>query len=102
MAEMIEQLIGEIRERSREIKRNLSAERENSKNLVMEKTVLSAEIEHLKSELKAANDKINDLKGEMEAMAARNIEQPAERKVTQEEIDDLVKEIDYCITQLKR
>lgn len=102
MAEMIEQLIGEIRERSREIKRNLSAERENSKNLAMEKTVLSAEIERLKSELKVANDKINDLKGEMEAMAARNIEQPAERKVTQEEIDDLVKEIDYCITQLKR
>jgi predicted nucleic acid-binding Zn-ribbon protein len=102
MSEMIEQLIGEVRERSLEIKRSLTAEREKSSNLLVEKASLTEEIEKLRMELKMVNDQVGKLQNEIDAMETKNIEQPTERRVSQEEIDDLVKEIDYCITQLKQ
>jgi predicted nucleic acid-binding Zn-ribbon protein len=102
MSEMIEQLIGEVRERSLEIKRSLTAEREKSSNLLVEKASLTEEIEKLRMELKTVNDQVGKLQNEIDAMETKNIEQPTERRVSQEEIDDLVKEIDYCITQLKQ
>jgi chromosome segregation ATPase len=102
MSEMIEQLIGEVRERSLEIKRSLTAEREKSSNLLVEKASLTEEIEKLRMELKTVNDQVGKLQNEIDAIETKNIEQPTERRVSQEEIDDLVKEIDYCITQLKQ
>ena len=93
MSEMIEQLIGEVRERSLEIKRSLTAEREKSSNLLVEKASLTEEIEKLRMELKTVNDQVGKLQNEIDAMETKNIEQPTERRVSQEEIDDLVRKI---------
>ena len=67
------------------------------------------EIEELKSQLNASNDKVNSLElklNEAEKINNESSEQVITRSegtmITDEQIDELVKEIDYCIGQLKK
>ncbi len=102
MSDRISQLIDQVREKSILHRDQLVTER--SKN-----ETLQTEVNALKTSLSDSTSKIDALKVEVETLKKVQItskEQNAvavnETSVSDEQIDDLVKEIEYCIGQLKR
>jgi chromosome segregation ATPase len=80
----------------------LVASREQNNILETENKSLKSQIEMLQKDREDQKAKLSDL--ELQLMAAK--EQVASAPVSQsrkeEEIDELVKEIEYCISQLKK
>lgn len=106
MSARVHQLLDEIREKSVKLKGQVTAER--AKN-----DTLSAEISELKEEMNSKTEEVENLQNKVSELSA-NIESLKEQSVnsestgqtgtvlSNEEIDALVKEIEYCIKQLKR
>ena len=87
--------------RANELKSSLLAERETNSKLQQENDRLKADLEVLTDELSKRNAEFVELEKSVEAMKENNTVS-SEVKVTKEEIDEMVKEIEYCITQLKQ
>ncbi len=101
MTQKIERLIEELKMRANELKSSLLAERETNSKLQQENDRLKADLEVLTDELSKRNAEFVELEKSVEAMKENNTVS-SEVKVTKEEIDEMVKEIEYCITQLKQ
>jgi len=102
MTERIQQIIGTIRTKMIQMHGQLVASREKY-------TLLETEFLSLKSQLDALQQNNNALKeklSEVELQLITAKEQVASTPVSvsrkEEEIDELVKEIEYCISQLKK
>ncbi len=102
MSDQIQTLIASIREKFSLVKDQLSTEKAENKEL-------KNEVEELKSQLTVQKSKLTSLETELEE--ARNnkndvseqiISRSEGTMITEEQIDGLVKEIDYCIGQLKK
>ena len=103
MTEQIEKSIEQILNKARALHAELQSER--SKN-----TALNSEVEKMKDELFSMSEREFMLNTEIETL--KSALQLAENKVVEvpvqivgkreEEIDELVKEIEYCIEQLKK
>jgi hypothetical protein len=102
MTEKIQQIIGAIRTKMVQMHEQLVASREQNNILETENKSLKSQIEMLQKDREDQKAKLSDL--ELQLMAAK--EQVASAPVSQsrkeEEIDELVKEIEYCISQLKK
>ncbi len=103
MSDKIHQLISTLRENFMSISEDLLAERSKNQRLNEEISELKDEIQTLKSDnhsLKVALDNFrkqkNDEREEFKLQTQQNT------MVSEEYIDELVKEIDYCIGQLKK
>ena len=98
MSEKIHQLIGSIRENISRVNDELVEEQ--SKNETFQN-----EIEKLNSQIEEQQEKLNALMGELDSAKNEKSEQVITRSedtmISEEQIDELVKEIDYCIGQLK-
>jgi len=110
MSARVHQLLDEIREKSVKLKGQVAAERTKNETL-------SAEIAELKSAMNGKTEEVDNLQNKVSELSA-NIESLKEQSVnsesntetttqvggvlTNEEIDALVKEIEYCIQQLKK
>ncbi|MCO4813371.1 MAG: hypothetical protein KC454_01590 [Flavobacteriales bacterium] len=98
MSQKIHQLIGSIRENFSRISNELVGEQ--SRNEAFQK-----EIETLKSQIEIQNEKLNALTVELELTKNEVTEEFITRSegtmISEDQIDELVKEIDYCIGQLK-
>ena len=102
MSDQINTLIASIRERYTLLNDQLLGEQSKNEQA-------QSEIEELKSQLDAGNEKIVSLQNalkESEENKSDVSEQVVTRSegtmITDEQIDELVKEIDYCIGQLKK
>ena len=102
MTEKIQQIIGAIRTKMVQMHAQLVASREQNIILETENKSLKSQIEMLQKDREDQKAILSDL--ELQLMAAK--EQVAISPVSQsrkeEEIDELVKEIEYCISQLKK
>ncbi len=102
MTEKLQQIIDDIRGKTETLHRQLQEERVNTARLQNEiaelKSTIAAKEQH-ESVLFADIDK---LKMELEAIRIQ-VKDPSDLSVRNrdEEIDELVKEIEYCISQLK-
>ncbi|MDB3906192.1 hypothetical protein N9355_01825 [Crocinitomicaceae bacterium] len=106
MSARVHQLLDEIRDKSVKLKSQVAAERAKNETL-------SAEISNLKSAMNSKTEETENLQSKVSELSA-NIESLKEQSVnsettgqtgavlSNEEIDALVKEIEYCIQQLKR
>ena len=102
MSDQINTLIASIRERYTLLNDQLLGEQSKNEQAQLE-------IEELKSQLDAGNEKIVSLQNELKESEENESdvsEQVVTRSegtmITDEQIDELVKEIDYCIGQLKK
>ena len=102
MSDQINTLIASIRERYTLLNDQLLGEQSKNEQAQLE-------IEELKSQLDAGNEKIVSLQNELKESEENKSdvsEQVVTRSegtmITDEQIDELVKEIDYCIGQLKK
>ena len=98
MSEKIHQLIGSIRENISRVNDELVEEQ--SKN-----ETFQDEIEKLNSQIEDQQEKLNALMGELDSVKNEKSEQvitsSEDTMISEGQIDELVKEIDYCIGQLK-
>lgn len=103
MTERIQHSIDEIRLKSKALHHQLTEERETNKSLLTELRTLKETEESLKKNEVAYLQEISDLKMALEEAKSQVVEVsvPSVGK-TEEEIDELVKEIEYCISQLKK
>lgn len=103
MTERIQHSIESIRLKSKALYNLLIVERETNKSLLTEIQTLKGIEQDLKKNEVAYLQEISDLKMALEVAKSQVVEVsvPSVGK-TGEEIDELVKEIEYCISQLKK
>lgn len=102
MSDRISQLIGQVREKSILHRDQYASERSKNESL-------QAELDALKVALSDCTTQIDELKSEVVSLGKgqrtpikQDVNTPTETGVSDEQIDDLVKEIEYCIGQLKK
>lgn len=101
MSDKALQLIDEIRSRSLEIKGKLDEERQNNAVLTNAIADLKKELEQRELELSEVKSKVAELEKEVLTAKEQVINPVISSERNDEEIDELVKEIEYCISQLK-
>lgn len=101
MSDKALQLIDEIRSRSLEIKGKMDEVRQN--NAVLTNTIadLKKELEQRDLELSEVKTKVAALEKEVLTAKEQVINPIVSSERNDVEIDELVKEIEYCISQLK-
>jgi len=101
MSDKALQLIDEIRSKSLEIKGKLDEERQNNAVLTNAIADLKKELEQREMELSVVKTKVAELEKEVLSSKEQVINPVISYERNDEEIDELVKEIEYCISQLK-
>lgn len=102
MSDRVNELIEEIRGKAISMKELVSAEKEKSGALIQQIEELKNQVSAKNAEVSQLQEEITSLKNDLNAKNEQGIEAPVEAGVSDEQIDELVKEIEYCITQLKR
>ena len=102
MTDTIQQIIEKIRSKSIEIHSQLIKEREKNTVLEAENVALKAQLTGMADTQKGLNVEMSELKIALEAARNQVVETPISKNRKDEEIDELVNEIEYCISQLKK
>ena len=102
MTERIQKSIEEIRLKSKALFSQLTEEREMNKSLLAELRTLKEVESNLIQKEVAYLHEISDLKMALEEAKSQVVEVPTSLVKKDEEIDELVNEIEYCISQLKK
>jgi phage-related minor tail protein len=102
MTERIQHIIDEIRLKSQALHHQLNEEREKNKALSAELHLITERLEVEKQKEEQLLSKIEALSNELETTKSQVVETSPPSGKNDEEIDELVKEIEYCISQLKR
>lgn len=102
MSNRVHQLIAEIEGKTISLKQKLSEER--SKNSLLSDNIgeLNKTILDKDQELAALKNEIVRLESELSEKGNISIAAPVVQGVSNEQIDELVNEIEYCIAQLKK
>lgn len=102
MSDRISQLLDQVREKSILHRDQLVAERSKNETLHSEINTLKTSLSDCTSKIDALNTEVETLKKAQIASKEQNAVATPETGVSDKQIDDLVKEIEYCIGQLKR
>lgn len=102
MTDKIQQFIDDIRQKSMALHLQLNEERSKNQDLIVELEGLKLKLSEKEKQEAVLFEDIEKLKVELEASRnqVQGSEIPSRRR--DEEIDELVKEIEYCISQLKK
>jgi chromosome segregation ATPase len=99
MTSELKSLIEQIGAKSRQLHQSLVAERERVRSMTDEINRLNAEISEFQNQKRSMEDELHSLKTELSQAREQVQVQPVSTNTV--EIDVLVKEIDFCIQQLK-
>ena len=102
MTDHIQNIIDDIRHKSLALHQQLLDEREKNSAFQSEVQLLTESIEHQKQEENKLLSEISMLKAELEMTKSQVVENSHPTGKKDEEIDELVKEIEHCISQLKK
>jgi SMC interacting uncharacterized protein involved in chromosome segregation len=99
MTSELKSLIEQIGAKSRQLHQSLVTERERVRSMTDEINRLNSEVSEVQTQKKAMEDELQSLKSELDQVREQVQAQPVSTNGV--EIDVLVKEIDFCIQQLK-
>ncbi len=99
MTSELKSLIEQIGAKSRQLHQSLVTERERVRSMTDEINRLNSEISGYQNQKKAMEDELQSLRTELDQARKQVQAQPVSTNGV--EIDVLVKEIDFCIQQLK-
>ena len=102
MPDQINVLIDAIREKVSFLHGQLSIERANNEKLRGENESMKTEIISKEKEIEAHQTRISNLDENRNATEGQGIVVAEEKIVSEQHIDELVKEIEFCIAQLKK
>ena len=102
MSDRINQLIDTIREKSILLKDQVASEKAKNEKLTLEIQTLKQEVTLKDVKVDELNSKITELNDGLKAAKEQSISGSEGNGYSDEQIDELVKEIEYCIGQLKK
>ena len=102
MSDRIYTLIDGIREKVSLMQNQLSVERSSNEELRAEVSSLTNNLISKEEEINILQAKIEDLSKNVKAESEQSVVASSEKGISDEQIDELVKEIEYCIGQLKK
>lgn len=102
MSNQIHELIDQIQGKVTSVKRQLSADRALQKELRAEIASLQSQLAMKNEELEQLRYKLRECEESKKTDEKQNVVALKEQGISNEQIDDLVKEIEYCIAQLKK
>lgn len=102
MSDRINSLINNIREKSILLNEKLSIQKEKNKDLDTQLNSLNEELASHKKKNEQLSNEMKELKENIKANNGQDISSSEGNDVSDEKIDELVKEIEYCIGQLKK
>ncbi len=102
MTEKIQQIIGNIRTKMVQLHSQLVASREKNALLETEFLSLKTQLDSLQQTNHALQAKLSEVELQLITAKEQVVSAPISQSRKEEEIDELVKEIEYCISQLKK
>lgn len=102
MSDRVNELIEILREKMILLKNQYAQERSKNDVLIAENEDLKANLAQRSSEVSVLQTKIKALKEAQISAKEQNVHPSEEEKIPDEKIDELVREIEYCIGQLKK
>lgn len=103
MTENIQRILEQISTKTKGLYNQLLAEREQNADLIAKNSQLQKELDSKMSEMKDLAIQLNDQELKMVSMAEQNSSPVSNSSLGRtQEIDELVKEIEYCIGQLRK
>jgi len=102
MSDRILELVGSIKDKVSLVKGQLEKERSKSEDLQNEVVSLREQLAEKQVELNGLSIKISELETKLITKKEQDVVVVEETGVSDNQIDELVKEIEYCIGQLKK
>lgn len=102
MSDRVYKLIETLKEKILLLKDECALERSKNNELTAQNKGLTAELAEKSTAIESLNEQINELATKQSETKEQNVSQTEESGISDEQIDELVKEIEYCIGQLKK
>ena len=103
MTESIQSILNQISEKAKGLHGLLVSEREKNANLLSKNEQLQAQFEEKQAEVSRLESKLNEQEERLVGLTEQSsVSVASPSKGNAQEIDELVKEIDYCISQLRK
>jgi uncharacterized coiled-coil DUF342 family protein len=102
MSDRINQLVDTIREKTILLKDQIASEKAKNEELTKEIQTLKQDVSSRDEKMGELNNNITELNDGLKAVREQSIISADGNGVSEEQIDELVKEIEYCIEQLKK
>lgn len=102
MSDRVNELIENLREKMILLKDQCAKERSNNNDLIAENESLKANLNEKASEISTLQSTIEAFKEAQNSAKEQNVNQSDEKRISDEQIDEMVREIEYCIGQLKK
>ncbi len=102
MSDRVHELIETLREKMILLKDECAVHRSKNDDLSTENEKLKIDLQEKSSEISNLNQQMGSLKKEHEAAIGQSVNLEKEAVASEHQIDELVREIEYCIGQLKK
>ncbi len=102
MSDRVYKLIQTLQEKMNLLKDECALERSKNNELTAKIKGLTAELAEKSSEIASLNEQIDELKLKQSEAKEQSVGHAENSGFSDEQIDELVKEIEYCIGQLKK
>ncbi len=102
MSDRVSKLIDSIKGKAKQLYQELQSERAKSADLKDELASLKSELTAKTTEIEASKEKIIQLGDQLKTLSEQKVDQVnSGTDFSDEQIDELVREIEFCIAQLK-
>ena len=102
MSDRVNELIETLREKMVLLKDQCALERSKNNELIAENEVLKSRLTEKSMEISNLQMKIESLEEAQNLAKEQSVSRSEETRISDEQIDELVSEIEYCIGQLKK
>ena len=102
MSDRIHQLVDTIREKSISLKDQVASEKAKKQELEQEVQNLKQEVSLKDGKVGELSSKVTELNDDLKTVKEQSITGSEGKGISNDQIDELVKEIEYCIGQLKK
>ena len=103
MSDRVSKLIDSIKGKALQLHQELQNERTKSAGLENELSVLKSDLNAKSAEIQASKEKIAQLGDQLKTLSEQKVDQSTSgADISDEQIDELVREIEFCIAQLKQ
>ena len=102
MSDRIAELIEEVKSKAMAYRDQASTERTKNEELSADLNQCKEQLEGKEAEIEQLKAQVSELENSANENKISTIESPSAVGLSDSEIDDLVKEIDFCIAQLKK
>ncbi|MDG1332162.1 MAG: hypothetical protein P8P74_07520 [Crocinitomicaceae bacterium] len=102
MSDRVNELIDTLKEKMILLKDQCAQERSKNEELTAENNQLKTNLAEKSSEISNLQSKVESLKEVQNSAKVQSVNPSEEEKVSDVQIDELVREIEYCIGQLKK